>query len=111
MIFVTEHTVPKEFDSILYGTVGALIVAFLIKSLDRFFDRKKTELDAHVVLRKELREELDSVKQELSEFKHELDEWKRKYYDQVELNNSLKIDILSFKERLTVTVTHPEGHH
>jgi len=101
MIFSNIETGISEFNSMLYATFGGLIVGGLIKSINHMFDRKKNQLEEHVILRKELREELDRVKEELSGIQHELDEWKEKYYQQVELTNELKVDILKLTEELS----------
>jgi hypothetical protein len=101
MIFLTEPIVPKEFGSAIYGTVGALVVATLVKATDKLFDKKRYALEEHLVLRKELREELDAVKHELSILQSSLDEWKQKYYDQVEITNTLKMDILRLNDELS----------
>jgi hypothetical protein len=53
-----------------------------------------------VALRKELREELDTVKTELRLIQTELDTWKLKYFDQVQVTNELKLELISLSEEL-----------
>jgi predicted nucleic acid-binding Zn-ribbon protein len=101
MIFSSIETGIAQFNSILYATFGGLFVGGLMKLINNVFDRRKNQLEEHVVLRKELREELDAVKTELSNIQHELDDWKLKYYQQVELTNELKVDILKLTEELS----------
>jgi hypothetical protein len=90
-----------EFTSAVYGTVGALVAGAGIQFFNKLADRKKDQLDEHVVLRKELREELDSVKQELHLLQASLDEWKEKYYTQVEITSELKIEVAKLTDELT----------
>lgn len=99
-MILVQREIPSEIDSAIYGTVGATLLALIIKFADRFFDRQKTYLDEHLALRKELREELDAVKSELSEMQKALDEWKEKYYHQVEITNTLKLDMVRLTEEL-----------
>ena len=100
MIFSNIQTGLAELTSVIYATVGGLLVGGIMKGVSSIFDRRKNQLEEHVVLRKELREELDAVKTELSSIQHELDDWKLKYYQQVELTNELKVDILRLTEEL-----------
>lgn len=89
-----------EFQTAILAAVAGLLVGGIVKLADKFFSRDKDELEMHVTLRKELREELDVVKEELNQLKQELDEWKEKYFHQVELTNALKVDILTLNEEL-----------
>lgn len=89
-----------EVNSAIYGTVGALVAGYLIQVANKILNRKKDKLEEHLALRKELREELDAVKQELSELQKALDEWKEKYYHQVELTNELKMEIQKLTDEI-----------
>lgn len=82
------------------ATLAGLIVGFFTKFMSKTLDRRKEKLEEHMLLRKELREELDSVKNELHQLQTELDEWRQKYYAQVELTNELKMDILRLTDEL-----------
>lgn len=82
------------------ATLAGLIVGFFTKFMSKTLDRRKEKLEEHMLLRKELREELDSVKTELHQLQAELDEWRQKYYAQVELTNELKMDILRLTDEL-----------
>lgn len=100
MILVEEHI--GEISSALYATFAGLVVGAIIKGVNKILDRKKDNLEEHLVLRKELREELDAVKAELHELQKEIDEWKTKYYSQVNLTNQLKVQIMKLTEDLDV---------
>ena len=89
-----------EFNSAIYGTVGALLSGAVIQYVNKFVNRKKENLEEHLSLRKELREELDTVKEELHELQKALDEWKEKYYHQVEITNKLKAEVLRLKDEV-----------
>lgn len=91
---------PTELLTAFYATVAGLVVGTVAKLLTKIFDRKQTELTTHVALRKELREELDSVKLELHQIQLELDEWKQKYFDQVQATNELKLAVINLNEEL-----------
>lgn len=96
-----------EIQTSIYAAVAGFVLGGIIKLLNRYFDREKNELELHTTLRKELREELDSVKEELHALQKELDEWKEKYYHQVELTNELKMAIAALNdELLTYTGAH-----
>lgn len=94
------QALTNEFSTVLYATVAGFVVGALIKLINRFADRDKNQLEVHVTLRKELREELDVVKAEVRRLQEELDEWKEKYYTQVELTNELKLSILALNEEI-----------
>lgn len=90
----------SEFTSTVYGTVGALVAGAGIQLLNKLAGKKKEELEQHIALRKELREELDSVKEELHLLHESLDEWKEKYYHQVEITNKLKNEVAKLTDEL-----------
>lgn len=90
-----------EFTSAVYGTVGALVAGAGIQFFNRLADKKKNQLDEHIALRKELREELDSVKEELHLLQESLDDWKQKYYAQVEITNELKVEVAKLTDELS----------
>lgn len=92
--------IGTQFNSALTATIAGFIVGGIIKFVNKLFDSKKTQLEEHVTLRKELREELDSVKEELYKLQAELNEWREKYFHQVELTNTLKMDILRLTDEL-----------
>jgi hypothetical protein len=90
--------ISEEFESAILAAIAGLAVGSIIKIFNKFIESDKTELETHIVLRKELREELDTVKAELSKIQLELDEWKHKYFDQVQLTNELKLELLNLTE-------------
>lgn len=90
-----------EFNSALYGTIGALFMGTVVQYINKLFNRKKDRLEEHLALRKELREELDAVKEEVQALQKALDEWKEKYYHQVELTNELKSEVIRLTDELT----------
>ena len=92
--------IPQEFEAAIYAAVAGLAVGGIIKLINKFIDSDKTELSTHILLRKELREELDTVKTELHQIQLELDEWKHKYFDQVQMTNELKLEIINLTEDL-----------
>lgn len=102
-----------EFVSAVYGTVGALVAGAAIQFFNKLGNKSKEELEEHIALRKELREELDSVKDELHMLQQSLDEWKEKYYHQVELTNQLKLEVSKLNDELTeykrISGIHPSN--
>ncbi len=90
----------NEFHPAVYAALAGFVVSAVIKLTNKLFDRRKDKLEEHVILRKELREELDTVREELHRIQTELDEWKEKYYTQLELTNELKLDVLKLTEEL-----------
>jgi predicted nuclease with TOPRIM domain len=100
MVVFAANPLVSEIGSAVYGAIGALLVAAAIKMIQNFLDRDKEKFKENFLLRKELREELAEVKKELYALQEEIDEWKQKYYAQVELTNSLKLDVLKLTEEL-----------
>lgn len=92
--------VPNEFTVVLYTAIAGFIVGGIIKAFNKVLNKDADELDTHVALRKELREELDTVKLEVQQLQEELDEWRERYYAQVELTNELKVAVLQLTEEL-----------
>lgn len=90
----------REFNSTIIAAAAGLFVGGIMKLINKLFDRKKDEFEQHISLRKELREELDSVKEEVHLLQRDLDEWKQKYYQQLESTNLLKIDMIRLTEEL-----------
>jgi vacuolar-type H+-ATPase subunit I/STV1 len=91
----------NDFSSALYGTLGALVAGTILKLINKILERRSDQLTEHTILRKELREELDTVKEELCALQTALDEWKQKYYHQVEITNTLQMDVLKLTDELT----------
>jgi len=79
--------------------VAALIGGVFLKLIEKLW-LSKTVVDEHAVLRKELREELDAVKEEIASLRDEVDEWREKYYSQVETTNELLFEVSVLKTRL-----------
>lgn len=78
---------------------AALVGGVFLKLIEKLW-LSKTVVDEHAILRKELREELDAVKEELSRLREEVDEWREKYYSQVETTNELLFEVSVLKTRL-----------
>lgn len=79
--------------------VAAIIGGVVLKLIEKLW-LSKTVVDEHAVLRKELREELDAVKDEIASLREEVDEWREKYYSQVETTNELLFEVSVLKTRL-----------
>lgn len=106
-----------ELNTAIFGTLGAIIAGGVVQYVTKLSNKKKDKLEEHLSLRKELREELDAVKEELHELQKSLDEWKEKYYHQVELTNELKLEVSRLNDELneykivtgTYTVIKPKN--
>jgi uncharacterized coiled-coil DUF342 family protein len=92
--------ISNEFNTAIYAAIAGVVVGGIVKLANKLMESDKTELATHIILRKELREELDSVKMELRHIQTELTEWKQKYFDQVQLTNELKVELLTISEDL-----------
>lgn len=93
-----------QFDSAITATLAGLVVGVVMKLTSKIADRRKDSLIEHFELRKELREELDTVKEELRILQREVNEWREKYYQQVELTailqaelSQLRIEVAEYK--------------
>lgn len=100
-----------NMDSTVVATISALVVAATMKFVSKFTDRRKDNLDEHVILRKELREELDTVKEEMHALRTEIDSWRDKYYHQVELTNMLQAEVAALKIELADYRSNSGEHH
>jgi len=89
-----------SFMMAIIATIATFFVGAVTKVVSKYFDKDKDRLDMHISLRKELREELDVVKEELADIQKELDIWKQKYYDQVALTNELRAAINNLEQEL-----------
>jgi uncharacterized coiled-coil DUF342 family protein len=78
---------------------AVIIGGVFLKLVEKLW-MSKTVVDEHAILRKELREELDAVKEELAGLREEVDEWREKYYHQVETTNELLFEVNVLKSRL-----------
>ena len=96
-----EITLFGEFNSAIIATLGALVVGVLMKSITKLSDKRKDALAEHLELRKELREELDTVKEEISILQKQLDEWREKYYHQVEVTTLLQAELAAMRLELS----------
>jgi predicted RNase H-like nuclease (RuvC/YqgF family) len=96
-----------ELTSAIYAAIAAIIGGTVVKFLNSVSEGGKSALETHLLLRKELREELDTVKEEIQRLQIELDEWKQKYYNQVEITNELKLAIIKLNDEL---VDHKRAH-
>lgn len=99
-----------EFTSTIVVAVGGLVLAAVTKIVTARIDRKKDNLTEHLALRKELREELDSVKEEIYRLQRELDEWREKYYQQLEVNTVLQAELTALKFQLEEYKTQSDEH-
>lgn len=61
--------------------VSAVFGGAGLKAMEVWLTRGKTKDDTAAALRKELREEVQGLRNELNNVEKELDEWKQKYYD------------------------------
>lgn len=95
------------FTNVIYATIGALALQFALKVVNIRSDR----LQEHLSLRKELREELDAVRQEMVALQEEVDSWKQKYFEQLLITNQLKVDIERMKIELEEYKTNSGGYN
>lgn len=86
--------------TVLGTIVLKLVEKFLSVQTSSSEEETSSLLEEHSSLRKELRDELDTVKEELTALRHEVDEWREKYYHQVEMTNTLSIEVNILKSRL-----------
>jgi regulator of replication initiation timing len=77
-----------------------------MKFLSKLTDKRKDALSEHLELRRELREELDAVKEEISTLQKELDEWREKYYHQLEVTTVLQAELAALRIELSDYVTN-----
>jgi peptidoglycan hydrolase CwlO-like protein len=100
MLETGEKLLLDNINTPIFATTIGLILGVIFKLFNLFTENSKSDLETHLALRKELREELDTVKEELQKLQTELDEWKQKYYNQVEITNELKLAIVRMREEL-----------
>lgn len=71
---------------------SALVGAMGFKIIERFLNAKEM-VDEQASLRSELRTELDKVREEVNQLKEEVTEWREKYYQQVEINTRMQLEM------------------
>jgi uncharacterized membrane-anchored protein YhcB (DUF1043 family) len=103
---ITENSIG-ELSTAIYAAIAGLIIGTFIKFFNKMANSEKDELETHLALRKELREELDTVKEEIQRLQTELDEWKQRYYNQVEITGELKLAIIKLNDEL---MDHKRAH-
>lgn len=81
---MNEYAIP------VFALVGTLFGGAGLEVTRRWLNRSKDRDDTATELRKELREELASLKKELDQVEAELDEWKNRYYDLLQQFVSVK---------------------
>jgi chromosome segregation ATPase len=91
----------EKLDSTVVATLSAVFAGIAMKLFTKLANRRKDRLDEHVTLRKELREELDTVKDEMHKLRTEIDAWREKYYHQVETTNMLQAEIAALRLELS----------
>lgn len=86
----------------ILGTILVKVIekVLLVQPANTNTENTSSLLEEHSSLRKELRDELDSVKAELASLRQEVDEWREKYYHQVETTNELLFEVTVLKSRL-----------
>lgn len=82
------------------AAVIALLGGIILKIIEKKITNPTEEINSNLALRKELREELDSVIQRISELQEEVNEWREKYYSQVEITSQLKVELAVLREKL-----------
>jgi uncharacterized coiled-coil DUF342 family protein len=95
-----------EFNSAIIAALGALVFGAIMKIVSSFADKRKDALTEHLELRRELREELDTVKEEISTLQKELDEWREKYYHQLEVTTLLQAELAALRLELSDYVSN-----
>ena len=92
-------------------TFGAITVTsgIILKIVETIWNNKST-ISEHTILRKELRDELDSVRVLLVRIQEEVDEWREKYYHQVETTNELLYEVSVLKNRLSKYESFTDEH-
>lgn len=87
------------------AAVVAIVGGIIIKLIEKKLPNTSEEINSHIALRKELREELDSVNEKLVRLQEEVNEWREKYYAQLELTSQLKLEIAVLREQLEGKLT------
>jgi uncharacterized coiled-coil DUF342 family protein len=108
MLDILDMDTPLGTKATLLGTL-TILAGVLIKYIESKISNRST-LDDHAILRKELRDELDSVRTELRDLRNEVDEWRDKYYSQVETTNELLFEVAGLKARLYEYESHTDTH-
>lgn len=80
-------------------SASAIIGGIMFKVIERFLNAK-TFVDEHTALRAELRGELTIVRKDVEDLREEVDEWREKYFQQVQITNSLQAELLTLRHEL-----------
>lgn len=80
-------------------STSAIVGGIMFKLVERFLNAK-TFVDEHTALRAELRTELDIVRSEVNSLREEVDEWREKYFQQVQITNTLQAELTTLRREL-----------
>jgi len=79
----------------------AVMAVFIGKLLEKLLSRKLDNLNEHLTLRKELREELNALHNEVKLLRVDVDEWRAKYWEQIQINTRHQATILALQGELS----------
>ena len=96
-----DPSIFGEFNSAVIAALGAFVFGVAMKVISKITDKRKDALTEHLELRRELREELDAVKEEISILQKELNDWREKYYHQVEVTTMLQAELVALRIELS----------
>jgi malate synthase len=77
----------------IFGGVG-------LKVTEAFLGKKKVQSDEAASIRKELREDVNSLRQQIKEQKMETDKWRDEYYKSLEVISATKSEVINIKTKI-----------
>ena len=94
--------------TVIFSLLGTVFGGVGMKLIDRFFARGEKKVDDAAKLRKELWDELNSLREEVRNMRKELDGWKEKYFLVLADNAVLRQREADHNESHAPTILLPE---
>lgn len=91
-----ENFIQQAPSTALFAIIGGI----LLKVIEKRISSPSDNANINFALRKELREELDAVLERVDKLQEEVNAWRDKYYEQVQLDADLRLEIATLKEQL-----------
>lgn len=82
-------------NSLWVALIGTVFGGAGLKGVEFLLGRKKVSVDEATSIRKELREEIKSLKDEIKRLDEDLDLWRNKYYELLEKFYKLQREIIA----------------
>lgn len=82
----------------------AIVGGIVLKIVEKFLSEDSDELKTNIELRRELREEVNALREEYNRVSAELSEWKTKYFEQMEEISQLHARNIELESKIEANI-------